>query len=155
MLETSSVLVPPASSRRVGVPWLLAPALRFAPTRSPRCVLSGSSPQLLYTALRTSQRPVDREGVGVGCYLRCDPGGKPHEGGRQRLVQAEYSLQAGNGDLYSLPDPTPPLGWLRHQKDVHLGQGILQPLASVGQIPQELPRYSIPQSRLEEELLGQ
>src|SRR5919112_6389063 len=38
MLETSSVLVPPASSRRVGVPWLLAPALRFAPTRSPRSV---------------------------------------------------------------------------------------------------------------------
>src|SRR5215208_4313419 len=30
-----------------------------------------------------------------------------------------------------------------------------QPLASVGQVPQEPPRYSIPHSRLGEELLGQ
>jgi hypothetical protein len=111
-------------------------------------------PQLLDAPLRTSQHPVDREGVGVGRYLRRDPGGQPHEGGRQRLAEAEYPLQAGDGDLHSLPEPTP-LGWLRHQKDVHLGQGILQPLASVGQLPQEPPRYSILQGRLVDELLGQ
>src|SRR5215211_3200535 len=37
-LETSSVLVATASPRRVGVPWLLAPALRFAPSQSPKSV---------------------------------------------------------------------------------------------------------------------
>src|SRR5215203_184607 len=119
------------------------------------CVVRFSCPQLLDAPLRTSQRPVDRQGIGVGCYLGHDPGGQPHEGGRQRLAQAEYPLQAGDGDLHSLPESTPPLGWLRQQKDVHLGQGLLQPLASVGQVPQEPPRYSIVQSRLGEELLGQ
>ena len=64
-----------------------------------RCVLSGSCPQLLDAPLRTSQRPVDREGVGVGCYFGRDPGSQSHEGGRERLAQAEYPLQAGDGDL--------------------------------------------------------
>src|SRR4051812_31872338 len=118
----------------------------WQPVMPTRCVLSGSCPQFLDAPLRTSQRPVDREGVGVGCYFGRDPGSQSHEGGRERLAQAEYPLQAGDGDLHSLPDPTPPRGWLRHQKDVHLGQGLLQPLASVGQIPQEPPRYSIPKA---------
>jgi hypothetical protein len=105
-----------------------------------------------------SQHPVDREGVGVGRYLGRDPGRQPNRGARQRRAQAEYPLQAGDGDLHSLPHPAPPLGWLRHQEDVHLGQGLqglLRPHASVGKVPQEPPRYSISQGRLLDELRGQ
>ena len=37
--------------------------------------------------------------VGVGCYFGRDPGSQFHQGGRERLAQAEYPLQAGDGDL--------------------------------------------------------
>src|SRR5918992_141770 len=42
------------------------------------------SPQLLDLPLRTTQQPVDQKRVGVGRYLRRDPGGQPDErGGHQ------------------------------------------------------------------------
>src|SRR5688572_4620540 len=123
--------------------------------RAPRCVLSGSCPQLLDVTLRASQNPVDHEGVGVGADLGCDPGCKPHQGGRQRLAEAEDPLQAGDCDLYSLPYPTPPLGWLGTQEDAYLSQSLPQFLAPVGQVSQEFASYPLSQSRLVDELLGQ
>src|SRR5215212_10500062 len=63
---------------------------------APRCVLSGSCPQFLDAPLRTIQMPVDQERVGVGRYLRRDPGGQPHQRGGQRLAQAEDPLEAGD-----------------------------------------------------------
>src|SRR5215212_11347907 len=122
---------------------------------STRCVLSGSCPQFLDVTLRASQPPVDHQGVGVGADLGCDPCGQPHQGGRQRLAEAKYPLQARDGDLYSLPEPTPPLGWFGAQEDAYLGQSLPQFLAPVGQVPQEFASYPLSQSRLVDELLGQ
>jgi hypothetical protein len=53
-----------------------------------------------------------------------------------------------------LPHSTPPLGAFGRQKDANLGQGLSQFPAAVGQVPQEPPRYSIPQSRLVDEFFG-
>src|SRR5215217_7219410 len=82
----------------------------------PRCLLSGSCPQLLNLPLRTTQHPVDHESVGVGCYLGCDPGSQPNKRGGQSLAQAKDSLEARKSDLYVLPYSTPPLGWLGRQQ---------------------------------------
>src|SRR5215212_10841687 len=121
----------------------------------PRCVLSGSCPQLLDVPLRTIQKPVDQERVGVSCYLRRDPGSQPHQRGGQRLAQAEDPLEAGDGDLYVLPRPVPPFRALGSQEDADLRQGLSQIFASVGQVSQERPRHFLSQSRLGEEFLGQ
>src|SRR5215216_542659 len=134
----------------------MLPSLRvWVGARNSRCLLSGSSPQLLDVTLRTTQVSVNKVRVGVGADLRRDPGSQPNERGGQSPAQAKDPLQARDGDLYSLPDPTTPLGWLGYQKDVHLGQGLFQILAAVGQVPQEPPRYLLPQSRLVDEFLGQ
>src|SRR5215213_228659 len=124
-------------------------------TRVPRCVLSGSCPQFLDAPLRTIQMPVDQERVGVGRYLRRDPGGQPHQRGGQRLAQAEDPLEAGDGDLYVLPRPVAPFRALGSQEDADLRQGLSQIFASVGQVSQERPRHFLSQSRLGEEFLGQ
>ena len=47
----------------------------------PRCLLPGSCPQILDPALRTTQLPVDQEGVGVGRYLRRDSRRQANERG--------------------------------------------------------------------------
>src|SRR5215204_5976504 len=124
-------------------------------TEVPRCVLSGSCPQLLDVPLRTIQKPVDQERVGVSCYLRRDPGSQPHQRGGQSLAQAEDPLEAGDGDLYVLPRPVPPFRALGSQEDADLRQGLSQIFASVGQVSQERPRHFLSQSRLGEEFLGQ
>src|SRR5215208_2780487 len=124
-------------------------------TRVPRCVLSGSCPQFLDAPLRTIQMPVDQERVGVGRYLRRDPGGQPHQRGGQRLAQAEDPLEAGDGDLYVLPRPVAPFRVLGGQEDADLRQGLPQILTPVGQVSQELPRHFLSQSRLVDEFLGQ
>jgi hypothetical protein len=121
----------------------------------PRCLLSGLCPKLLDVTLRASQLPVDYKGEGVGRYLGCDPGGQPYQSGRQRLTQAKYPLQAGDGDFYSLPEPTPSPGWLGTQEDAHLGQSLPQFLAPVGQVSQEFASYPLSQLRLGDEVLGQ
>src|ERR687885_365406 len=126
-----------------------------AAATAPRCLLSGSGPQLLDVPLRTIQTPVDQERVGVGCYLRRDPRSQRHERGGQSLAQAEDPLEAGDGDLYVLPRPVAPFRALRSQEDADLCQGLPQILASVGQVSQELPRRFVSQSRLAEEFLGQ
>jgi hypothetical protein len=102
-----------------------------------------------------SQHPVDQEGVSVGANLGRDPGGQPYQSARQRLAQAKDPLEARKSDLYLLSDPVPPLGATGCQKDVHLGQGLSQLLAAVGQISQEPPRYPFSQSRLVDEFFGQ
>src|SRR3712207_211118 len=114
-----------------------------------------SCPQLLDATLRTSQHPVDHKGVGVGCYLGRDPSSQPDERGSQSLVQPKDPLEARKSDLYLLSDPVAPLGPLGCHKDANLGQGIPQLLAAVGQVCQELPRYSHSQSRFGEEFLAQ
>src|SRR5215211_2141396 len=51
-------------------------------------------PQLLGAALRTTQQAVDQERVvGVGGYLRRDPGGQPDECPRQCLAEAKDPLE--------------------------------------------------------------
>src|SRR3712207_5097017 len=119
-----------------------------------RCLLSGSCPQLLDVTLRAPQHSVDQKSVGVGRYLRRDPGNQPDERGGQSLAQPEDPLEARKGDLYVLPHSTPPLGAFDRQKDANLDQGLSQFPAAVGQVPQEPPRYSIPQSRLVDEFFG-
>src|SRR5215218_7255354 len=114
----------------------------------PRCVLSGSCPQLLDATLRTIQTPVDQERVGIGRYLRRDPGSQPDERGGQSLAQAEDPLEARDGDLYVLPRPVAPFRALGSQEDADLCQGLPQILASVSQVSQELPRRFVSQSRL-------
>jgi hypothetical protein len=114
-----------------------------------------SCPQLLDAPLWTIQTPVDQERVGVGRYLRRDPGCQPDERGGQSLAQAKDPLEAREGDLYVLPRPVPPFGALGSQEDADLCQGLSQSLASVGQVSQELPPHFLSQSRLVEEFLGQ
>ncbi len=114
-----------------------------------------SCPQLLDAPLRTIQTPVNQERVGVGRYLRRDPGCQPDERGGQSLAQAEDPLEAGDGDLYVLPHPVPPFRALGSQEDANLCQGLPQILDSVGQVSQELPRHFVSQSRLGNEFLGQ
>src|SRR3712207_4492724 len=120
-----------------------------------RCVLSGSCPQLLDAALRTIQTPVDQKRVGIGRYLRRDPGSQPSERGGQSLAQPKDPLEARDGDLYVLSRPVPPFGALGGQKDAYLCQSLPQIFASVGQISQELPRHFVSQSRLVEQFLAQ
>src|ERR687897_2401590 len=114
-----------------------------------------SCPQLLDAPLRTIQLAVDQERVGVGRYLRRDPGSQPDERDGQSLAQAKDPLEARDGDLYVLPRPVAPFRALSSQEDANLFQGLPQILASVGQISQELPRHFVSQSRLVEEFLGQ
>src|SRR5215210_2914058 len=114
-----------------------------------------SGPQLLDATLRTIKMPVNQQGVGVGADLRRDPGGQPHEGLRQRLPQTKDSLQARKADLYSLSEPTPPLGWFGTQEDAYLGQSLPQFLAPVGQVAQESASYPLCQLRLVDEFFGQ
>src|SRR5688500_6371063 len=92
-----------------------------------------SSPQLLDAPLRTIQTPVDQELVGVGRYLRRDPGCQPDERGGQSLAQAKDPLEARDGDLYVLPRSVTPFRALGSQEDANLCQGLSQILASVGQ----------------------
>src|SRR5215210_125032 len=114
-----------------------------------------SCPQLLDARLRTTQTPVDQERVGVGCYLRRDPGCQPYQRGGQRLAQAKDPLEARDGDLYVLPGPVAPFRALGSQEDANLRQGLPQILASVGQVSQEPPRHFASQSRLGNEFLSQ
>ena len=76
--------------------------------------------------------PVDHERVGIGCYLRRDPGSQSNERGGQSLAQPKDPLEARDGDLYVLSGPVPPFGALGGQKDVYLCQSLPQLLASVG-----------------------
>jgi hypothetical protein len=57
----------------------------------PRCVLSGSCPQLFDVTLRTIHHPVDQEGVGVGEDLRRYPGGQPHHHGEQLREEPSFA----------------------------------------------------------------
>lgn len=50
--------------------------------------------------------------MGVGGDLRRDPRSQPNKRGGQSLAQAKDSLEARKGDLYVLPNSTPPLGSL-------------------------------------------
>src|SRR5829696_701284 len=52
---------------------------------STRCLLSGSSPQLLDATLRTIQVPVNQQSVGVGADLGRDPNCQSYQRGSQRL----------------------------------------------------------------------
>src|SRR5215213_6899195 len=88
--------------------------------------------QLLDTPLRAPQNPVDVETVGVGRYLRRNPGSQPDESGGQSLAQTKDPLKTRKSDLYVLSHSAPPLGSLSRQKDAYLGQGRPQLLAAVG-----------------------
>src|SRR3712207_5374150 len=118
-------------------------------------VVRFSCPQLLNTALRAPQNPVDVETVGVGRYLGRDPGSQPDESGGQSLAQTKDPLQTRKSDLYVLSHSAPSLGSLGGQKDANFGQGIPQILATVGQVCQERPRYPLPQCRLVDEFFGE
>ena len=89
--------------------------------------------------LRAPQHPVDEKSVGVGFYLRSDPGHQPHQGRRQRLPEPEHPLEARKSDLYALP-PTVLVGPLGYQRDPAFGQGMRQRFTSVGEVPKEAPR---------------
>src|SRR5215208_3856957 len=121
----------------------------------PRCLLSGSSPQLLYATLRTIQVPVNQQSVGVGADLGRDPNRQSYQRGSQRLSQTENPLQAGESYLYVLPHSAPPLGWLGGQKDPHLGQLFPQLFAAVGEISEHSTGHLLSQFRLGQQLLGQ
>ena len=97
-----------------------------------------SGPQLLNAALRTTQQTVDEETIGVGCHLRRDPGGEPHEGGRQRLLEVELALETRQRYLHLLPLAVLS-GAFGHQQDAGPCQGVFQRRAAVGQIPEEPP----------------
>src|SRR5215204_5584152 len=102
-----------------------------------------SCPQTLYPALRPAQQPVDVEAVGVGCYLRHDPGRKPHEGLGRRAFDPEDSFEGRKRDLNLLPCAVL-AGAFGHQSDSCTGQRHTQLLASVRQIPKEPPRETFP-----------
>jgi hypothetical protein len=78
----------------------------------PRCLLSGSSPQLLDLALRTTQQPVNVEAIGVGRYLRRDPSGQPHEGGSQRLSEPQDALETRKSRSQSVALPQAVWRWV-------------------------------------------
>src|SRR5215211_1221231 len=120
-------------------------------------VVRRSCPQLLDPTLRTIQHPVDQKGISVGRDLGRDPSGEPHQSGSQSLAEVEDLLQARKRYLYLLPDSRAPrAGLAAHQEDaVFLDQLLLQPSASVGQIPKQLASHPIAQLRLDEQFLGQ
>ena len=95
--------------------------------------------------LRAPQHPVDEKSVGVGFYLRSDPGHQPHQGRRQRLPEPEHPLEARKSDLYALP-PTVLVGPLGYQRDPAFGQGMRQRFTSVGEVPKEAPREILARS---------
>ena len=99
-------------------------------------MLLGLRPQLLDAALRTTQEAVDVKAVGVGCYLRSDPGRQSHQGRRKRLPEPEYPLETRKSDLYALPCAVL-VGPLGHHRDPAFGQGMTQRFASVGEVPEE------------------
>src|SRR5215208_6143576 len=161
-LSTASRCLSKRSSRFLPLVCLGRPLLPgrsgggFASSPASRCVLSGSCPQLLDPPLRTTHHPVDVKSVGVSRYLGRYPARQSNNGRRQRLTQAENSLQARKGDLYLLPySGSLATGFAGHQHDPQLGQFLLQVLAAVGEIRQEPPRYLLAQPRLLQKLLGQ
>src|SRR5215204_4331208 len=121
----------------------------------PKCLLSGSSPQLLDATLRTIQVPVNQQSVGVGADLGRDPNCQSYQRGSQRLSQTENPLQAGESDLYVLPHSVPPLGWLGGQKDANLGQLFPQLFAAVGKISKHSTGHFLSQFRLSQQLTAQ
>src|SRR5215217_7116734 len=123
--------------------------------RIARCLLSGSSPQLLDATLRTIQVPVNQQSVGVGADLGRDPNCQSYQRGSQRLSQTENPLQAGESDLYVLPHSVPPLGWLGGQKDANLGQLFPQLFAAVGKISKHSTGHFLSQFRLSQQLTAQ
>src|SRR5215203_7222340 len=97
-----------------------------------------SRPKLLDPSLRTTQKPVDQKSVGVGRYLRRDSRRQASERGGQSFPEPEHTLEARQGDLYPLPDPALPFSPLGHQQYPDLGQKVLQRLASVGEVSENL-----------------
>ncbi len=73
-----------------------------ASSGEPRCLLSGSCPQLFDTVLRTIHHPVDENSVGVGRYLGLKIlDGLSHESGGQGLPEPETPLGARKADTTS------------------------------------------------------
>src|SRR5215210_1532632 len=89
--------------------------------------------------------------------LRRGPAGQPHKGGCPRLPAWEDVLEAREDYLHLLPLATLP-GAFGYQQDSGLGQGSLQRLASVDQVPKDPAQSSsppAPETRPSEQFLGQ
>src|SRR5215210_454269 len=113
-----------------------------------------SCPQTLYPTLCSAQQPVDVEPVGVGCYLRHNPGRKPHQSLGQRAFDPEDPLERRERYLNLLPCAVL-AGALGHQSDSCTGQRLTQLLASVRQIAKEPPRQTFPELRTAEQFTDQ
>src|SRR5215211_3337920 len=119
------------------------------------CVVRFSCPQLLDVTLRSSQHPVDQKSVGVSTDLGRDPGSHAHQGRRKRLAEPKDPLEARKGNFDALPGAGPPLRRLGLKQNSHLSQGLLESLASVGQISMKLPDDFVSKSRLLKKLFGE
>src|SRR5215213_1078047 len=146
---------PVPAARSICGPWPLLWVALAGLTAKARCLLSGSSPQLLDATLRTIQVPVNQQSVGVGADLGRDPNCQSYQRGSQRLSQTENPLQAGESDLYVLPHSVPPLGWLGGQKDANLGQLFPQLFAAVGKISKHSTGHFLSQFRFSQQLTAQ
>src|SRR5215207_7808340 len=120
----------------------------------PRCLLSGSCPQLLDAALLPSQQPVDVEPIGVGCYLCHDPGRKPYQSLGKRAFDPEDPLENGERYLCLLPHSVL-AGALCNQRDSGASQRLTQLFASVGQVAKQPPGRSFPELCTTEQFAGQ
>src|SRR5215207_126398 len=114
-----------------------------------------SCPQFLDVSLRSPQEAVDVAAVGVGGNLGHDPGRKPYERLRQRVVHPEDALEGREANLYLLPDRRPPLGPFAGQQHVTPCQRLSECTAAVGEISKELPRRSSVEHRLVQQLLDE
>src|SRR5215217_6103690 len=112
-----------------------------------------SCPQFLDVSLRSPQEAVDVAAVGVGGNLGHDPGRKPYERLRQRVVHPEDALEGREANLYLLPERRPPLGPFAPQQHITPCQLLSECTAAVGEISKELPRRSSLEHRLVQQLL--
>src|SRR5215204_6315132 len=118
-------------------------------------LLLGSCPQLPHAALGSSQQPVDVEAIGVGRYLRRDPGGQPSERLGQGAVHPEGALERRKAYLHLLPRRWAPVCPLRCQHDAAAGENLLERLRAVGEVRKESARCGTLESGCIQELLHQ
>src|SRR5919112_2933846 len=97
-----------------------------------------SCPQLLDVPLRPVEQPADVEAIGVGGYLRRYSGSESHQRLRQGSAETESSLESRKADLHLLPRSGTPLRPFGYQHDAAVGEGLLEHLGAVGEIPAEL-----------------
>src|SRR5215208_1435286 len=115
-----------------------------------------SGPQLLDAPLRPAHQPVDVEAVGVGGYLRRNPGDQPRKRLGQRPIHPEDALESREAHLHLLADRRAPICLLGSQHHIANGQFLSECPAAIRQIPKEPPGDAVlPKSGLRQKLAHQ